>query len=720
MTRRNRTHVLRRMLTTAAAAAAGVLVASVPAAAEIAPAPAQLASVSGGSPVGGVLAEYAPGMSDDGRLICFVHTIPSGFGVTCATRGAGTWGAQPWGTFTGAQNGQIGVAHGGGAVAIMSEAGALNICTGSLTFGCRVVPFALGGAAPNSGSTKIVGISADGRYVVAVTAATNVFANDTNGDPDLVRIDTATGAAVPMNLTPAGVISDTGATGGAISRNGRYVAIVSQDVLVSGQAFTTVKQVYLKDVNTGNVRQASVTISGANANDWSGYPVVSDNGRYVGFSSYATNLSSVDDNKEHDLFLRDLDLGRTQRVNIGPSGEELAAGIGDRWTEPRWMSGDGRVVAFATSDLVYGGPPPQGGNSSNALRQVVVNNVGTGVIRVASTSPAGVLGDGDSAGIALSANGKFVSFVSAAANLRSGAPGIGVYFRNMENSVPVAGMSLTGGGPAPAVVNVNASGSSDADGTLVGYRWDFGDGATATGATASHTYTAPGTYRVRLVVTDDDGSEGATEQQVTVGNPVIRLDRATSSISWKLGSSRGKLRVTVNSSVAIGARFTLVRPGRRIDLGTARITAGRTQVTFTVPRNVLPGAYRLEVRPTGSASAITAGTVGVPAPVQGIVDLVRVTTSINGAPRGGVVPAGSRNAYVKFRVLVKPKGGGAIQASWSGPGRTWKVPAATPDGGPGRFRFAVEAVGRQLPSGTYICSLKAGGKTLTTVKFIVP
>ncbi|MGY1595207.1 PKD domain-containing protein [Geodermatophilus sp. SYSU D00708] len=65
----------------------------------------------------------------------------------------------------------------------------------------------------------------------------------------------------------------------------------------------------------------------------------------------------------------------------------------------------------------------------------------------------------------------------------------------------------------------DAAGSGDGDGTVTGYAWSFGDGSTATGATARHTYTAAGSYTVRLTVTDDDGASSTAQQTVTVTAP---------------------------------------------------------------------------------------------------------------------------------------------------------------------------------------------------------
>lgn len=65
----------------------------------------------------------------------------------------------------------------------------------------------------------------------------------------------------------------------------------------------------------------------------------------------------------------------------------------------------------------------------------------------------------------------------------------------------------------------DASGSADADGSIVSYRWDFGDGTTGFGRIASHTYPAGGSYNVSLTVTDDDGSVGTASATVRVTEP---------------------------------------------------------------------------------------------------------------------------------------------------------------------------------------------------------
>jgi len=71
-------------------------------------------------------------------------------------------------------------------------------------------------------------------------------------------------------------------------------------------------------------------------------------------------------------------------------------------------------------------------------------------------------------------------------------------------------------GTAPVDVAFDASGSTDADGSIMSYEWDFGDGTSGSGQTVANTYTLPGNYDVRLTVTDDDGSVSSAEASIEV------------------------------------------------------------------------------------------------------------------------------------------------------------------------------------------------------------
>lgn len=87
------------------------------------------------------------------------------------------------------------------------------------------------------------------------------------------------------------------------------------------------------------------------------------------------------------------------------------------------------------------------------------------------------------------------------------------------NLKPVADIVILPGtktvGIAPLAVSFDGSGSYDPDGSIVSYQWDFGDGSTAVGETAAHTYTVAGIFTVTLTVKDDKIATGTTTTLVT-------------------------------------------------------------------------------------------------------------------------------------------------------------------------------------------------------------
>ena len=85
------------------------------------------------------------------------------------------------------------------------------------------------------------------------------------------------------------------------------------------------------------------------------------------------------------------------------------------------------------------------------------------------------------------------------------------------NAAPVAEFSFSPDtAQVDSAVGFDASASKDTDGEIAEYQWDFGDGGTETGATASHVYTAAGDYTVFLTVTDNEGGFAAVEKTVSV------------------------------------------------------------------------------------------------------------------------------------------------------------------------------------------------------------
>ncbi|WP_196466445.1 PKD domain-containing protein [Planomonospora sp. ID91781] len=95
----------------------------------------------------------------------------------------------------------------------------------------------------------------------------------------------------------------------------------------------------------------------------------------------------------------------------------------------------------------------------------------------------------------------------------------------------------------------DANPSGDEDGSITAYAWQFGDGATATGVTASHTYAAAGTYPVTLTVTDDRGGKHSVTKQFTVAPQSAKIEFVGSAAA---NANAAVHSVTVPGQVAGG------------------------------------------------------------------------------------------------------------------------------------------------------------------------
>jgi PKD repeat protein len=102
----------------------------------------------------------------------------------------------------------------------------------------------------------------------------------------------------------------------------------------------------------------------------------------------------------------------------------------------------------------------------------------------------------------------------------SNAPNAHGCVLTMPNNAPAAVFTSTPSSPAPGqAVSFDGTPSGDSDGTISGYSWDYGDGATGTGAAPSHTYVTSGTYPAKLTVTDNDGTPTSVTHSVIVSQP---------------------------------------------------------------------------------------------------------------------------------------------------------------------------------------------------------
>ncbi len=196
-------------------------------------------------------------------------------------------------------------------------------------------------------------VTPDGRFVLFTSTANNL----TPGDNGLLRSDVFLRDRL-SNITTL-VSINYGGTGGGnsnsssglVSADGRYVVFESDatDLVVGDTNNAT--DIFQRDLQTGTTTLISVSTAGNKGNGASVYPVMTPDGRYVAFLSYASNLASNDTNGIADVFVRDTVAGTTTLVSVGATGP-ITAGVTNMDTPV--ITPDGRYVAFfsAASNLV--------------------------------------------------------------------------------------------------------------------------------------------------------------------------------------------------------------------------------------------------------------------------------------------------------------------------------------------------------------------------------
>ena len=257
-------------------------------------------------------------------------------------------------------------------------------------------------------------ISADGRFVAFISLGDNLVPGDTNGTFDIFVHDRDTGTTERVNVASDGTQGNDHSFSPAISADGRFVAFrscASNLVLgdTNGVCFPegfAGQDIFVHDRVTGTTERVSVASDGTEANDFSSSPAISADGRFVAFPSRASNLFSGDSNGEWDIFVHDRDTGITEHVSVASDGTP-----GNDWSFSPAISADGRFVAFSSQadNLVPG--------DSNGQFDTFVHDRVTGTTERVSVASDGMQGNADSGSSTISADGRFVAFLSTAGNL---------------------------------------------------------------------------------------------------------------------------------------------------------------------------------------------------------------------------------------------------------------------------------------------------------------
>jgi Tol biopolymer transport system component len=262
------------------------------------------------------------------------------------------------------------------------------------------VSVATGGGEGNSDSSD-PSMTPDGRYVAFRSYASNLVAGDTNGQQDIFVRDRVGGTTERVSVATGGGEVNSSSFFPSISADGRYVVFESGGI------------VFVRDRVAGTTEVVSVALDGGPADGQA--PAISADGRYVSFFSSAANLVSGDTNGDNDIFVRDLGApgvpaGTTQLVTVATDGTQANSGLQTR----SFISADGRYVAFSTfaSNLVAG--------DTNGHLDGFVHDRITGITERVSVATGGGQGDYDTSVTAFSADGRFVVMMSGAGTLVNG------------------------------------------------------------------------------------------------------------------------------------------------------------------------------------------------------------------------------------------------------------------------------------------------------------
>jgi Tol biopolymer transport system component len=192
-------------------------------------------------------------------------------------------------------------------------------------------------------------ISADGRFVAFSSFASNLVTDDTNAAPDVFVHDRKIGQTTRVSVATGGGQANNYSVVPQLSGDGRYVAFGSDASNLVADDTNGAGDIFVHDRQTGRTTRVSVATGGAQANALSFSPAISANGRYVAFSSFASDLVTDDTNGAPDVFVHSLQTGQTTRVSVANSGTQ-----GDSSSFYPAISADGRFVAFSSfaSNLV--------------------------------------------------------------------------------------------------------------------------------------------------------------------------------------------------------------------------------------------------------------------------------------------------------------------------------------------------------------------------------
>ncbi|MCP4409235.1 MAG: hypothetical protein GY807_16070, partial [Gammaproteobacteria bacterium] len=193
--------------------------------------------------------------------------------------------------------------------------------------------------------------SADGQFVAFQSDASNLISNDFNAQSDVFIHDRQTGQTTRVSVDGTGSDANGYSDWPSISADGRYVAFRSDASNLIVNDFNGQSDIFVHDRQTGQTSRVSVDSTGIEANGFSFEPSISADGRFVTFQSDAFNLVANDINGWSDIFVHDRQTGQTSRISQDSAGNGANSG-----SYMPAINDDGRFIAYTSdaSNLVTG------------------------------------------------------------------------------------------------------------------------------------------------------------------------------------------------------------------------------------------------------------------------------------------------------------------------------------------------------------------------------
>ena len=186
-------------------------------------------------------------------------------------------------------------------------------------------------------------ISADGRFIAFESTATNLVQGDTNGMQDIFMYDRENHVISLASVNSVGELGNDNSFHPSLSADGSYLAFYSYAKNLVANDTNNVRDIFVHDVINKNTFRVSTGLAGAESNGISINPVLTPDKHFVVFSSQANNLVDNDTNGKSDIFIYDFMSDTTVRLSLAEGGVEAD----DDSLEPV-ISSDGRFVAFSS------------------------------------------------------------------------------------------------------------------------------------------------------------------------------------------------------------------------------------------------------------------------------------------------------------------------------------------------------------------------------------